>query len=265
LAVFALLNAPAIGQEKKTTPKDTPRIVVPKTPSFKHLDGQMLVFVANGVAGSTVLSDNLMELNGSMHLHLLIHPVAWTRHLAFYEDLQDHEAQLCAAARIAGMVTAIRKDAPNAHIYFAGHSAGARVVLAAAEMLPEKSIDRVILLSPAVSCTYDLTQALKTSRYGIDNFYSSEDSILDNAAERRGTADGPRGVPAAGRVGFRLVSSDKKDCEAYRALRQYRWSADLNGNGGHFTWTILPNLRRCVVPLFFSAPVEPPPIVEKKK
>jgi pimeloyl-ACP methyl ester carboxylesterase len=261
LALFAMLYTPADGQEKKGDPKAPLKA---PAPSFKHLDGQNLVFVANGVGGSTVVSDNLMELNEAMHLHLRICAVPWTRHNALFQDLDDHVAQLGAAQRLAGHVAAIRKDAPNAHIFFVGHSAGTRVVLAAAEMLPEKSVDRIILLASAVSYSYDLTGALKASRYGIDHFYSTEDGILDSAVEHKGTADGLK-VQAAGRIGFRPCSTDKKDLEAYRSVRQYRWTAEWHGNGGHFTWTLQHNMKKTVVPMFFTPPPEPAPIVVKKK
>jgi pimeloyl-ACP methyl ester carboxylesterase len=251
LAVLGSTPWSAFGQAKKEAPRDPPKMVVPGGPCFKHLDGQMLVFVANGAGGSTAVSDNLIELNGEKHLGLRIQMVPWCRQNSVFKNLTDHEAQLTAAARIACSVTAIRRDAPNAHIFFVGQSAGARVVLAAAEMLPPQSIDRLIVLSPAVSCTYDLTIALKTAHYGIDNFWSSEDSLLDSQHYRN--ADGQPGH-AAGRVGFRPASSETKDLEAHRRLRQYRWNENLAGNGGHLAWTLPHNMKKVLVPLFFTAP-----------
>ncbi|MBM3994269.1 MAG: alpha/beta fold hydrolase [Planctomycetes bacterium] len=268
LSLLAMLALPAAGQDKKAKdPKfkpPAPKIITPPAPSFKHLDGQMLVFAVNGVNGSTVLSDNLLDVNSDLHLGLRIQMIPWCRHNAFFADLVDHEAQIMAAGRIAESVKAIRKDAPKANIIFIGHSAGARVVLAAAEMLPAKSVDRIFVLAPAVSYCYDLTGALKAARHGIDNFYSSEDSILDRAVDHKGTADGLR-VHAAGRVGFHPTSTDKKDLELYRNLRQIRWTEKYCGSGGHFTWVIQHNLKRTVVPQFFTAPCDAPAVKQTKE
>ena len=71
-------------------------------------------------------------------------------------------------------------------------------------------------------------------------------------AETVGTADGIKCKPA-GLSGFRLASSDKKDCDAYRNVRQYRWTLDFVGGGGHYTWTRYHNLNKTIVPMF-SAP-----------
>ncbi len=264
LALCGLLHQPVFGQAKKEEPKaPLPKIVVQPAPSFKHLDGQLLVFVANGVAGSTAVSDNLLDLNEERNLCLKIQLVPWTRHDSRKLDLMDMEAQVNAAARIACSVKAIRKDAPNAHIFLVGHSAGAHVVLVAAGMLPPKSLDRIIVLSPAVSRGYDLTGALKAARYGIDNFYSTNDDVLDPENYHYRNADGAPGH-AAGKFGFCSMSTDKKDLELYRNLRQIAWNESYFGSGGHNVWSLRHNLKKTVVPMFFTAPAPPPPVVAPK-
>jgi hypothetical protein len=257
LAVFGLMHAPAFGQAKKEVPKAPPIVVVPGGPCFKHLDGQLLVFVADGAGGSTMVGDNLSDLNGEKQLGLRIQRVPWCRQESVLKDLLDHEAHLKAAARIACSVTAIRRDAPHAHIFFVGQSAGVEIVLAAAEMLPPHSIDRLILLSAAVSSDHDLTVALKATTYGIDNFWSADDDLFDSEHYRN--ADGIPGR-AAGRVGFRPMP-----CAAYCQLRQYRWTQDFAGSGGHFAWARQHNLKKVVVPLFFSAPVCKVPAIEVRR
>src|ERR1022692_4578262 len=99
LAMLGMSQPLVLGQAKKEEPKakkEEPKAPVQVTPSFKHLDGQMLVFVANGVGGSTVTSDNLIDVNGSCHLGLRIQMVPWCRHNALFQDLVDTEAQLNA-------------------------------------------------------------------------------------------------------------------------------------------------------------------------
>lgn len=281
VALLGLLHGSVFGQaisdqpKPKEQPKDKkseavkepakPADCCPAGPSYKHLGCQPLVFVVNGEAGSTHLADNLLDLNGELRLGLRIQPVNWTRYDGHSKDVVDQEAQINAAARIACTVKAIRKDAPNVPIFLVGHSGGAHVVLRAAEMLPEKSIDRIIVVAPAVSATYDLTRALKTSRGGIDNFYSIEDGLLEHMAEHVGTADGMK-CKAAGVVGFRLASSDKKDIEAYRNVRQYRWTQDFCGGGGHYAWTRYHNLKKTIVPMFFApTPISDAPAVAVRK
>lgn len=277
-AMMCLAQLDADGQEKKKEEvKTPPNVVAPKVApvpltccppghSFKHLDGKPLVFVANGVGGSTKLSDNLIDVNSDYGLGLRIRLVAWARHNARYQDLLDHQAQLHAAANIACTVTAIRKDCPNLPIFLVGHSAGARVVLAAGEMLPENSVDRIVVMAPAVTCMYNLTGAMRASRGGVVNFYSSEDNLLEAAEQHTALADGLKG-PAAGRVGFRPPCSDSKEVAAYfRRLHQVRWTENWAGSGGHGTWTISHNLKKIAGPIFTcAAPIEPPPLIFEKK
>lgn len=249
-------------------PKLPPKLVQlpPAGPSFRHLDGQRILFVANGVNNSSILSDNLIEISSDMNLGLRVQMVGWTRTLSLFGDLTDREAQYRAANGMANMAKCIRRDCPHAQIFFLGHSAGAHVVLAAAAMMPEKSVDRIIVLHSAVSATYDLKPALRASRYGIDNFYATQDTVLDSAVEHATTADGTK-IPCAGRVGVHLPCPSPEDLAAYRNVRNVRWREDMCGNGGHYAWTLQPNMKKCVLPLLYSFPavhvptvVTPPPV-----
>lgn len=266
-ALLGVLQLSADGQEKKEPTKALPQINACCPPGFtyKHLDGRPIVFVANGAGGSMTLSDNLLDLNSEMGLGLRLQNVPWCRHNAVFEDLIDNQAQLNAATRIACTVTAIRKDCPNVPIFLIGQSAGARIVLAASEMMPPKSVDRVIVLAPAVTCGYDLTNAMRGSRGGIYNLYSSEDGVLASAEEYSKLADGLVG-PAAGRVGFRPPSADPKEvAQFHQNVRQLRWTEEFAGSGGHFAWALRHNLKRVVVPLFQPVTVIfEPPALEKK-
>lgn len=279
VALIGLLHGPVFGQAKQDQPKKTEPVKDPAKspmpaaaapccgsgPAFKHIGCKPIVFVVNGEAGSTHTSDNLADLNSDCNLGVHLVPINWSRRDSHNQDVIDYEAQLQTAARIACTVQAIRKEAPNIPIFFVGFSGGAHIVLRAAEMLPEKSVDRIIVLAPAVSCTYDLTRAIRASRGGIDNFYSREDSCLEHMAEHVGTADGVKCAPA-GLVGFRLLSSDKRDCDLYRNVRQYHWTQEFCGGGGHYTWCRYHNLKKTVAPMF-SAPTivyDGPAVAERK-
>ena len=273
LAAAWLMQMSALAQTKRDDFKVPPPTVVeqpklppqmmqfpPPGPSFRHLDGQRVLFVANGVNNSTILSDNLIEISSDQHLGLRVQMVGWSRTLSLFGDLTDREAQLRAANGMANMARCVRRDAPHAQIFFLGHSAGCQVVLYAAAMMPEKSVDRIILLHSAVSATYDLKPALRASRYGLDNFYSSEDSVLDRAVGHGTTTDGTK-IECAGKIGIRLPCPTPEDLAAYRNVRQYAWKAALCGNGGHYAWCLQPNMKQYVIPLFYSFPAVYVPVV----
>jgi pimeloyl-ACP methyl ester carboxylesterase len=128
-----------------------------------------------------------------------------------------------------------------------GNSAGARVALAAAEMSPEKSIERVIVIAPAVSCGYDLKGVLKASKCGVDNFYSCDDNVLEAAVYYATLADGTR-TAAAGQVGFQ-APGDPRAAALYCNVRNYPWNDSFVGGGGHFAWTRPHNMKKVLPPL----------------
>src|SRR5260370_22909594 len=91
LGLVGLLQAPVLGQPKKEFNPGMPKVIEPPRPSFRHLDGQNLVFVANGVNGSTQAGDNLMDVNSDRQLGLKIVNVPWCRQNAAFQDLVDQE------------------------------------------------------------------------------------------------------------------------------------------------------------------------------
>lgn len=219
--------------------------LVPLAPSpLSRYDGCTIVFVVNGAAGSTVISDNLSEAIAEKRAAALLAPVPWTREEMPLADFVDQEAQLLAAGKLARHIAVLRHEAPNARIILVAHSAGTRVALAAAENCPDRSINRIILLGAAVSCNYDLRGALRASRGGIDSFYSQDDTILDVAASTVGTADGRQDVSCAGVVGFRPYRDP-----AYCGLRQHEWAQFRPGRGGHYSWAWPGFMRNVIVPM----------------
>ncbi len=234
LAFIGILQTPVLGQ------------------TFKHLDGQKLVFIVNGAGSGSTLTDRMTDLACEMNLPLRIQTIRWCRGDNALQDYKDHQAQWQAACRLAEWTMLIRRDCPKAEIYFVGSSTGTGIVLQAAEMLPAKSVDRILLIAAPVSSTHDLRPALRTSRTGIDNFWSPDDDLLDRVAMNWGMMDGGVG-PAAGRVGFWYPRwTDAEGFDAYRNIRQYRWCYGMEGHGGHFTWDYWGNLRCYIMPLFLQ-------------
>src|SRR5229473_6365752 len=121
-----------------------------------------------------------------------------------FKDLQDTQHCLRKADELASSVWYLKLVEPNRPIYLVGKSGGAGLVLAAAEQLPPEMIERIILLSPAVSPTYDLRPALRATKREIVSFYSPFDKlVLGWGTSQFGTEDRYYG-PSAGLRGFRV-------------------------------------------------------------
>jgi pimeloyl-ACP methyl ester carboxylesterase len=165
-------------------------------------------------------------------------------------DQTDYEHARAAGRKLALEVRELRSCHPGLAIDLVAHSAGSAVALAAAEELPPGSIDRMILVAPAVSTEYDLRPALAACRQGIDVFLSARDFwVLGLGVALVGTTD-RHWTTAAGWAGF----SPPGDAfvGAYAQLREHPWvPCDVaSGNlGGHYGVFRPAYLRENVVPL----------------
>jgi pimeloyl-ACP methyl ester carboxylesterase len=212
-----------------------------------------VVIVANGSGDFRTVTRGLIQAVTETAAPLQIETYVWSHGYGRYIlDHVDHTNHLNHAHPLAVQVAAYRQACPNRRIYLVGHSAGCAVVLAAAEMLPPDSVDRIILLSPSVCETYDLRPALRTARCSIDVFHSSEDRVILGVAMRFvGTAD--HGChTAAGRYGFRPIIACPADAALYSKLRQHPWDPVLEWTGhtgGHYGNNEAAFLRTYVLPL----------------
>jgi pimeloyl-ACP methyl ester carboxylesterase len=204
---------------------------------------RQVVFVADGVGGFGSTTAAVREAAAELHLPLCVEEVEWSHGYGRivadqvdYANIRDNAC--CLAARI---------------IYLVAHSAGSAVVLIAAENLPPGSIERIILLAPAVSADYNLARALRTSCKGIDSFYSERDTItLGVGIALLGTTDRRWPVAAAGRVGFTPCVETPAEAILYSKLRQYPWDPSViwtGNNGGHYATYQPCYLRHYVMPL----------------
>jgi pimeloyl-ACP methyl ester carboxylesterase len=170
-----------------------PAVIVP--------DGQRgVVFVVDGAGSFHATSEAFQKAVQEACLPLSVVPVEWShgfgRVVADHTDWNHAQEEGC---RLAGEIAAYRQDHPGSAIYLVAHSAGSGVALTAAGVLPPNSLDRIILLAPSVSTGFDLRPALRSTREGIDVFYSSRDVFsLGLCVAFVGTADGCRGCQAAG-------------------------------------------------------------------
>ena len=207
-----------------------------------------LVFVANGSGDQDYVSDAMCSLSRNHHVPLCLRRVAWSRTGLGALDLHDKAGQKLAAQRLAACVLSEKSTNPRTPICLVGHSAGAHVVLLAAEQLPEGSIERIVLLAAAVSRQYDLRAALRATCKGIDSYHSKTDCTLLAMEAACLTADGRKAL-TAGRVGFAPACLSDP---LYHNLRQHPYTycmKQFEHNGGHYGWTRQPFLLSFIVTL----------------
>jgi pimeloyl-ACP methyl ester carboxylesterase len=154
-------------------------------------------------------------------------------------------------------VLEFRAARPDAPVFMVAKSAGTAVVVRALEQLPPDSVERAILLAPALSPCYDLTAALRAVRSEAVVFWSPFDLfMLGLGTLLFGTVDRAR-CRSAGKVGFRLPPEPSSETlAAYRRLRQIPWRLPmaLTGYcGGHFGTNLPTFLARYVLPLLRPA------------
>ncbi len=228
-------------------PRDVTAPVPPVTPTH-------VIFVADGAGDYRSASTSFRETAAADGWPLDVRTFVWSH--GFLRNLADHTDYEWAKARgreLAGLVLAQKQARPDLPVSLVGHSAGSYVVLVAAEQLPPDMLERIVLLSPSVSSTYDIRPALRAARNGMDVFYSRNDRLwLGAFTAVAGTSDDPQQSRPAGRFGFepKLVPGEEP---LFAKLRQYEWNPTLDqtGNdGGHYGAYQPGHLRKFVLPLF---------------
>jgi hypothetical protein len=158
-------------------------------------------------------------------------------------DLQDNPHLLRKGYELSEQIRKQKEAEPERPIYVVAKSGGTAIALAALEQLKPATVERVILLSAAVSPNYDLRPAFKATRGEIVSFHSVMDQIvLGIGTKRFGTADRVFG-PSAGLRGFTPPPyPNDPEWEAYRRLVQIPWQPTmlLEGNPGLHVGTSLP-------------------------
>jgi pimeloyl-ACP methyl ester carboxylesterase len=226
---------------------------VSETSRYEH----GLVLVLPGIEGRSVWNQSIaLGLDeGGVTSAIEIHD--WTTGVPgeFMVNLTDLERNRREAAKLAKRMLAYRDRHPGAPVHLIGHSGGGGIAVLALEALPPgRQIDMAILLAPALSVDYDLTTALRRTRYGICNFYSTRDvSFLKVGTSLFGPVDRSFGV-SAGASGFQPPDGlEKAGRDLYaRRLRQMRWSPRMRAagaSGTHLGWASREFAREYLAPL----------------
>jgi pimeloyl-ACP methyl ester carboxylesterase len=209
---------------------------------YRYQNG--LVYVLPGIEGQSVLNRNIVIGLDAGGVRSAIEIYDWTYGIpgSTVMNLVDLERNRREAARLAARIVDYRDRHPGKPVHLIGHSGGGGVAVLTLEALPPgRQIDMAILLAPALSPEYDLSVALRRTRFGIQNYFSENDvGFLMLGTTVFGTADRSHGV-SAGAVGFRMPpeASDAMR-EVYRdKLRQVEWDPRLKrvgASGSHIGW-----------------------------
>ena len=157
-------------------------VPVPITPP---LNTEGVVFAADGAGDFRISSSHLRKVVYEDCLPIHVIPFVWSHGYAkIVKDQTDQCHIRCQGERLAQEVLAYRQEHPDLPLTLFGHSAGCNVVLAAMENLPPGVVDRVFLLSAAVSTCYDLRPALKVVNKGIYVYHSKHDCLYLSIAMR---------------------------------------------------------------------------------
>ena len=204
-----------------------------------------------GIAGHTRIDQGLVEglreggFRGTTQIY------DWTGDAPGIPALKSRKRHREEAAKVAEMITKRRRQHPASRIVLTGHSGGTGIVVWALEMLPEDvQVDTVLLLSPALSPTYDLSKALPRVRGNVYSFPSPYDSaVLGFGTRLFGTVDGLK-VDAAGKVGFvPPEGADEQTRKAYEKLieRPYDRAWMRLGNIGNHIGPMIPTFAAKVL------------------
>jgi pimeloyl-ACP methyl ester carboxylesterase len=219
---------------------------------------QGIVIVVDGAGGSQTAPQAVVEAVAEARLPLFVRSFEWTHdRRRGILDMTDVPYSRAQGQRLAGDIMWYRATYPRVPVYIVAHSAGSMVALSAVDWLPPDSVERMILLAPAVSAEYDLRRGLMASRQGVDVFCSERDRFwLGLGTAVVGTADGRRGSEAAGRVGFYPPNMAAGDAALAGRLRQHPWDPSVawTGNRGDHSGTLrLAYMKAYVLPLLAPA------------
>ncbi len=141
----------------------------------------------------------------------------WGKPFMTIHNLRAHERNVATAASIAAEIADWRRAYPDTPFYLVGYSGGGGMAALVTAALPaDISVDRLVLVAPAISPDYPLaTAVLPHVREFVANYASQRDLQVGWGTRTFGTID-RKNTASAGAVGF--AAADER-------LLQYHWSA----------------------------------------
>jgi pimeloyl-ACP methyl ester carboxylesterase len=216
------------------------RIVAEPTPPIRP----GIIVTVEGIGGVDLIAHSAPAAFKKAGLPHEVRRFVWTHGTGqFLKDLQDTQYLFKKADELAAYLRELRARYPDVPIYVVAKSGGTGLTLFALEKLPPDTVDRVILLSAAVSPGYDLRRALRAVREQVVSFHSRHDQLILNFGTRQfGTIDRYYG-PSAGLTGFVTPASlTDEDRALYTKLVQVPWTPRMirEGHTGSHLGTSLP-------------------------
>jgi pimeloyl-ACP methyl ester carboxylesterase len=246
LLIAFVMACAASAIQGQTKPAPAP----PTTPG----QGLDIVFICNGSAAGTSVTENLTKVIAKHRLAINTDTIAWCRFGSQIQDHTDYLAQVYAAGCLAGKMADYHARWPKSKIYIIGHSAGSHIALLAAGKMPPNTVERVVLLAPSVSTCFDLRPALRASCKGVDCYYSFDDNVVSVGTWKFGTAD-RLFVKSAGEIGFTRLPPNAPDAGLYQKVHHFPWVPEMawTGNrGGHYGPTSEGFLEFFVLPVMLK-------------
>jgi pimeloyl-ACP methyl ester carboxylesterase len=171
--------------------------------------------------------------------HVIPNPVA---------HIVQHERNRYRAHLLAQHITEFRREHPDVRLSIVALSGGAAIAVFTLEALPDEiTIDRLVLLSGAVSPEYDLTQAWAHVERDVVNYHSPRDRlILDWGTTVFGTGDRVHSA-AAGNAGFDTTRACPTGCDKMVQIEWHEGLRALGNRGTHVGSVAGDFVRECVV------------------
>src|SRR5262249_35239187 len=111
-----------------------------------------VIFVADGAGDFRAASSSMRQVLDKDGFAGSVQTVIWSHgYMRILKDQLDYAYARDQGYKLAGTILGLRHAHPEVKIYVVGHSAGAVVALAAAEVLPSCTIDSMALMAPSVS------------------------------------------------------------------------------------------------------------------
>ena len=225
-------------------------------------DAGGIIFVVDGAGDFQACSQHVRQAVERDHLAIPVVTVQWSH--GYGRIIADQIGYAYARAQgfnLAHMLRQYRLEHPTVAIHLVAHSAGSAVAITALENLPPETVDRIFLLAPSLSASYDIRPALQKVKDGLHVFYSKRDTaylgiwtgILGNSDRRWGAS--------SGRIGFQITCASAEDSLLLKKLWQRPWQPGdrASGNDGKHYGDHHPDFVRLhVLPLVATPPKASP-------
>lgn len=170
-------------------------------------------------------------------------------------NLMAYKTNLAGAIRTAEHITDYCKRYPKKTVHIVAYSGGAGVAVMAVERLAEENrLRNVVLVQPAISPDYNLTETIRHIDGKLINFYSEKDWFYLGIGTRLlGTIDRKNTV-SAGLKGFALPAA-VRDSSLLSKFEQRPWTEDMKStghHGGHMTIVLSKWNKKYVSPYLFE-------------